>query len=128
MTTARELDERYGRTGRRRLPWIIGGILAVAVVGVFGWMTVTTQMNAVDADDLGFTVTDEHSVDLRFQYTAPRGSDVVCVLEALDQEFGIVGWKILEIPATESHTQAVDVRIPTVSRATTSLVRTCWVA
>ena len=128
MTTARELDERYGRTGRRRLPWIIGGAIAAAAVVAFGWMTVTTQMNAVDADDLGFTVVDEHSVDLRFQYTAPRGSDVVCVVEALDEEFGIVGWKIVEVEATENHSRAVDVRIPTVSAATTSLVRTCWVA
>ena len=128
MTTARELDERYGRTARRPLPWIIGGIIAVAVVVAFGWMTVARGMNAVDAADMGFTVTDSHSVDLRFQYTAPRGSDVVCVVQALDEEFGIVGWKVLEMPATEEHTKAVDVRIPTVALATTGLVKTCWVA
>lgn len=127
MTTARELDERYGRAAPRRLPWIIAGIITVAIVVAFGWMTVARGMNAVDAVDMGFTVTDEHSVDLRFQYTAPAGSDVVCIVQALDEEFGIVGWKVLELPALEQHTRALDVRIPTVAAATTGLVKTCWV-
>ncbi|UNK69882.1 DUF4307 domain-containing protein [Microbacterium sp. H1-D42] len=128
MTTARELDERYGRKGRRPLPWIIGGVLAVAVIVFFGWTTVAKQMNAVDAADLGFTVVDTHSVDLRFQFTAPRGADVACAVEALDVEFGVVGWKIVEFSGNESHTQGVQVSIPTVAEATTGLVKSCWVA
>lgn len=128
MTTARELDERYGRRGRRRLPWIIGGGIAVAAVVAFGWMTVAGQLNAVTAQDTGFTLTDAHSVDVRFQYTAPRGSDVVCVVQALDKEFGVVGWKVMQIPASQKHTAAVHVSVPTVAQATTGLVKSCWVA
>ncbi len=128
MTTAEQLDERYGRTRRRRLPWIIGGAVAVLLVGAFGWMTVTQSMASVDADDLGFDLVDEHSVDLRFQVTGVQGKDVVCVLEALDEEFGVVGWKVVEIPAGDSHSQARSETIPTVSAATTGLVNTCWVA
>lgn len=127
MTTARELDERYGRTPRRRLPWIILGVVATALVVALGWMVVSTQMNAVDADDLGFTVVDAHTVELRFQFTAPQGADVACAVEAQDEEFGVVGWKIVEIPGGEHHTQGVAVSIPTVAEATTGLVKTCWV-
>lgn len=128
MTTSQELDERYGRTARGRLPWIIGGAVALAVVIAFGWMTVASSMNSVDADDLGFDVVDEHSVTLRFQVTAPAGSDLVCAVEAQDEEFGVVGWKIVRIPASDAHSQALSVSIPTVATATTSLVNTCWVA
>lgn len=128
MTTARELDERYGRTRRRRLPWIIGGAVALAVVGAFSWMTVAQSMASVDADDLGFVLVDEYSVEVSFQVTGVQGRDVVCALEALDEEFGVVGWKIVEIAAGESHSQARKVTIPTVSEATTGLVNTCWVA
>ena len=78
--------------------------------------------------DLGFEVIDEHSVSLRFQVTAPAGADVMCAVEAQDEEFGVVGWKIVEIPASESHSQALTVSIPTVATATTSLVNTCWVS
>jgi hypothetical protein len=128
VTTAEQLDERYGRTRARRMPWIIGGIVALIVVGAFGWMIVAQSMSSVDADDLGFDLVDEHIVDVRFQVTGVQGKDVVCVVEALDEEFGVVGWKVVEIPAGDSHSQAVSASVPTVSAATTGLVNTCWVA
>ena len=128
MTTARQLDERYGRTGRRRTPWIIGGAVALLVIGAFSWMTVTQSMASVDADDLGFELVDAHSVNVTFQVTGVQGKHVVCAVEALDEEFGVVGWKIVEIEAGDRHSQARSVTIPTVSEATTGLVNTCWVA
>jgi len=128
VTTPEQLDERYGRTRARRTPWIIAGAIAVLAVGAYGWMTVTQSMNSVDADDLGYELVDEHSVDVRFQITGVQGKDVVCIVEALDEEFGVVGWKVIEIPAGDSHSQALAATIPTVSAATTGLVNTCWVA
>ncbi|CAH0128564.1 MULTISPECIES: DUF4307 domain-containing protein [unclassified Microbacterium] len=128
MTTALELDERYGRTRRGRLPWVIGIIVVIAIVGAFAWMTLAQSMNSVDTDDLGFEVTDEHSVTVRFQVTGGQGKDVACAVEALDEEFGIVGWKIVEIPASEGHLQQLSTTVPTVSEATTGLVNACWVA
>ncbi|CAH0134883.1 hypothetical protein SRABI76_00393 [Microbacterium oxydans] len=128
MTTAAQLDDRYGRTRRRRTPWIIGIAIAVLLVGAFGWMTVAQSMSSVDADDLGYELVDEHTVDVRFQVTGVQGKDVVCIVEALDEEFGVVGWKLVEIAAGDSHSKAVAATIPTVSEATTGLVNTCWVA
>ena len=128
MTTAQQLDDRYGRTRRRRAPWIVLIAVAALLVGAFGWSIVTTQMNAVDADDLGFDLVDEHSVTVRFQVTGVQGKDVACVVEALDEEFGVVGWKVVEIPAADTHSQAVSATVPTVSEATTGLVNSCWVA
>ncbi|MBO9626308.1 MAG: DUF4307 domain-containing protein [Microbacterium sp.] len=128
MTTAQELDERYGRTRRGRMPWIIGIAIGVLVVGAFGWMTVVSQMSQVDSDDLGFDLVDEHSVNVRFQVTGVQGKDVVCIVEALDEEFGVVGWKLVDVPAGQSHSQAVATTVPTVSEATTGLVNACWVA
>ncbi|WP_091231466.1 DUF4307 domain-containing protein [Microbacterium sp. 3J1] len=128
MTTAQQLDDRYGRSRRRRWPWIVVIAIAALVVGALGWSIVMQQVNAVDADDLGFDLVDEHSVDVRFQITGVQGKDVACVVEALDEEFGVVGWKVVEIPAGEAHSQALSVTVPTVSAATTGLVNSCWVA
>lgn len=127
MTTAQQLDERYGRTRRRRGPWIVVIAIAAAVVIAFGWMTVTSQMNAVDADDLGYDLVDEHTVEVRFQLTGVQGKNVACVVEALDEEFGVVGWKVVEIAAGDAHSQALAATVPTVSQATTGLVNSCWV-
>ncbi|MCK2036189.1 DUF4307 domain-containing protein [Microbacterium sp. SSW1-49] len=128
MTTAAQLDDRYGRTRRRRGPWIVGIAIAALAVGAFGWMTVNQSMSSVDADDLGFDLVDEHSVEVRFQVTGVQGKDVVCIVEALDEEFGVVGWKLVDIAAGDSHSTAVSATVPTVAAATTGLVNTCWVA
>lgn len=110
------------------MPWIIGGTIALLVIGAFSWMTLAQSMTSVDADDLGFTVVDEFSVNVSFQVSGVQGKDVVCAVEALDEDFGVVGWKIVEIPAGKSHSQAVSITIATVAEATTGLVNTCWVA
>lgn len=128
MTTAAELDERYGRTRAGRLPWIIGIAIAALIVAAAGWMTVSGSMNSIDTDDLGYEVIDEHTVTVSFQLTAPQERDIVCAVEALDESFAIVGWKIMEIPADDRHTQTFTERIPTVAEATTGLVNSCWVA
>lgn len=128
MTTAQELDARYGRTRRRKLPWVIGIGLAALIVGAYGWMTVAQSMDSVDADDLGYEVVDAYTVEVRFQVSGAQGKAIACAVEALDEEFGVVGWKIVEIPAGDSHTQVFTERIPTVAEATTGLVNSCWVA
>ena len=110
------------------MPWIVGGILAVIVIIAASWMTVSQSFSAVDADDLGFEVVDAHSVTVSFQITGRKGTPVVCAVEALDEEFGIVGWKIVEIPAGEGHIQQLSTTVPTIAGATTGLVNACWVA
>ncbi len=126
MTTAAELEERYGRGRRSRTSWIVGGAIALVVIVIASWMTVSQSMNAVDADDLSYELVDEHTVTVRFQVTAPQGKDLACAIEALDEEFGVVGWKIVEIPAGDSHMQQLTATVPTVAEATTGLVNSCW--
>jgi len=131
MTTAAELDARYGRTvtpARRRVRWIVVGIVAVALVAVLSWVVVTNTMDDVRADDVAMQVVDERTVELAFQVSGPTGREIACALEALDEEFGIVGWRIVEIPASTDHTRVFRERIPTVAPATTGLVNSCWVA
>ncbi|WP_417508185.1 DUF4307 domain-containing protein [Microbacterium sp.] len=128
MTTAEDLDQRYGRTRRRRLPWLLTIIAAVIVVAIAAWMTISQSANSVTSDDLGFEVVDSHEVTVRFQISNAHGKEVACAVEALDEEFGVVGWKIVEIPKLESHIQQFTTTVPTVSEATTGLVNACWVA
>jgi hypothetical protein len=132
MTTQEMLDDRYGRRRRSRtsriVTWIVSGVVAAAAVGVVVWLTFGNTASSVDADTTGFTVADARSVSLTFQVTAPVGSTIVCALEADDEEHGIVGWKIVQYPASTSHSHARTVTIPTVGEATTGLVNSCWLA
>lgn len=129
MTTQDMLDERYGRASSPRKRWSIGIVIGVAaiLVGLFAWMTVASTLDDVDVDATGFTVDDARTVTLAFQITAPAGRSVACVLEAQDEEHGIVGWKIVQYPASELRARAFREEIPTTAEATTGLAADCWV-
>ena len=64
---------------------------------------------------------------LGFQITAPRGAAVACALEAQDEEHGVVGWRVVELPASDLHARAFREVIPTTAPATTGFVNSCWV-
>lgn len=129
MTTP-ALDDRYGRTSSpavKRLSWTVLGIIAVLFFGYIAWGQVSSNMKAVSSDGLGYAILDDKTVEVSFQVTAPRGHDVVCALEALDEEFGVVGYSIVSYPASENHAQKFTEEIRTVAPATTGLVSDCWV-
>ena len=129
MTTPDRLDVRYGRvpSAGRRWSLAIVVLVIVAAVGGFAWLTISNALDDVGADSTGFTIDDAHSVTLSFQISAPSGSTVACALEAQDEEHGVVGWKVVEFEASETHARAFRETIPTVALATTGFVNTCWV-
>jgi len=131
MTTQQILDERYGRrTSRRRsrAGWIVVAVAAVTAIVALGWSTVTSSMSSVDVDATAYEVVDEHTVTVTFQMVAPRDGTVACALEAQDEEHGVVGWRVVELPVEGGATRAFTETIPTTALATTGLVNSCWVA
>jgi hypothetical protein len=130
MTTQQTLDERYGRrtsTRRRIVGWAIVAVLALAAIGALGWSTIARSLGEVDVDDTGYAVVDDRTVTVSFQIAAPSGQDVACAIEAQDEEHGVVGWRIVEYPATDERFRAFTETIPTLAAATTGFVNSCWV-
>lgn len=127
MTTAADLDARYGRrAGRRRLWWVIGSAAVALVVGWYAWSLFADPGQSVNVDATAYQIED-HSVTVEFQVTAPAGTAVACAVSALDEEFGVVGWKVVEIPPSDQHMRAFRETVPVVAPATTGLVKSCWV-
>lgn len=129
MTTQDKLDERYGRRRGPARRWLIGAgiVVAVVIVALFGWSIVQGAMDDVDVDTATFEVVDDHAVTLGFQVTAPPGSAIACALEAQDEGHGVVGWRVVELPASEAHSRAFREVIPTTALATSGFVNSCWV-
>ncbi|TQJ31679.1 DUF4307 domain-containing protein [Microbacterium sp. SLBN-146] len=129
MTTQDKLDARYGRGRRSTTRWAIGAAVTVGAVaaGMLAWSTISSSLDAVDVDTTGFAVVNERTVVVNFQFTAPTGRSVACALEAQDEEHGVVGWKVVEYPASESHARAFEEVIPTTALGTTGFVNSCWV-
>lgn len=129
MTTAAQLDERYGRVKnprRRLLGWIIVGVVGAGLLAYVTWATLAASIGSVRVDNLAFNVVDDHSVTVEFQYSGPRDANVACVVEALDEEHGSVGWKVVEYTSDGTHGRHT-VTIPTIAEATTGLAQSCWV-
>ncbi|MCT9820543.1 DUF4307 domain-containing protein [Microbacterium sp. W1N] len=127
-TAQQRLDDRYGRTRRRRLPWVVFIAVVVGLVGWYGWSTITTSMDTLDTDATGYEVIEgQRSVVVNFQTTGRADVPIACALEAQDVEHGVVGWRIVQYEPAPATTRSFSETIPTTAEATTGLVTSCWI-
>ena len=130
-TTQHLLDERYGRSAaheRRTRRILIAGATALAVVlaawVVWGGLSGTSA--ALETRELGYRDVTDNSITVQWEVTASPGTTVHCALQALNSSFGIVGWTIVEIPASSERTRALSQTVRTSEPAVTGLPYRCW--
>lgn len=128
-----DLDARYGRTRSRSrrerlLAWIVGiGVLTTAVAWVW-WVGTDPARTSIQARDLGFEIVDDTHVEVLFDVAVAPGTPVRCGVQALDASYSVVGWRVVDIPATEALGSTHRVELRTSARPTTGLVWECWLA
>jgi hypothetical protein len=128
---AADLDARYGRTpaSARRKRWIAGGVGALVVAVVVSWVVWagllgdTSEMEVVDT---GHSVIDDSLVQVRYQLTVEPGETVSCAAQALNSTFGIVGWTVVDVPASDRRTRTLGVDVRTTELSVTGLIYRCW--
>ena len=125
------LDARYGRTPGRRLRtrWIAviaGGAVAVVVVAWVLWAGLLGATASIETQDVGITVVDASTIDLREQVTVDPGTRVTCSFEALDKGFAVVGWKIVELAPSSQRNRVFTERLRTSAPAESGLIGSCW--
>jgi hypothetical protein len=130
---ASQLAARYGRTADRRRRekwWLIGFGAAVAVVIVCWviWAGLDSVGGTLNATDSAHTVVDDHHVSVSFTVEADPGENAVCAIEAQNEDFAIVGWKVIEIPSSTERSRAFTEVVRTTERAVTGLVSDCWLS
>ncbi|MGJ4844180.1 MULTISPECIES: DUF4307 domain-containing protein [unclassified Leifsonia] len=125
------LDRRYGRTpGRKRRDrwWIIG--VAVAFVAIFAawtfWAGWDNDQADLEATDTAYTITDAHHVRITFTVNTPPGTPVTCAVQALNESFAIVGWRIISYPASDKRLTEYTETIKTTEQSNTGLISSCW--
>lgn len=120
------LAERYGsrpRLSRTRWLWISALGIALMVIGVI--FATVANYNPVQSKDVGFSVKSPTQVVLDFELTKPFDATAICTLEALNTQFGQVGYKSIEIGPQETSKLRLSVSINTTELATTALVDEC---
>jgi hypothetical protein len=122
--------ERYGRTRadrRRRLTLGVAaaaGVLAVVVAWVV-WVGLLSPTANLETRNTGYA-THADSVDIRFEVTTDPGTPVSCALQALNEQFAIVGWKVVELPTGDDRTRAFVENVRVTEPAVTGLIYRCW--
>jgi len=126
------LAARYGRTRTRRTRdrlLLIGGAVAVAIVVIAWvvWAGLDGQKPSVEATDTGHRLMNEQrAVEVSWTLSVPPDNETACIVEALDEAFTVVGWRVVEIPASDRHLRSFTETVRVAREATTGLISRCW--
>ncbi|SFN97862.1 DUF4307 domain-containing protein [Mycetocola miduiensis] len=128
------LDERYGRAPRarkrqRRLGWIAGSAIALVFVAWVVWAALDmVGPSSLDVRDTAHTVVNERTVEVTFELSVATETTSYCAVQALNDTFAVVGWKVVEIPPSEQRTRSFTETVTTTELASTGLIYRCWLA
>lgn len=128
---ASTIEERYGRTPDRRQRTRLLAILAavgviVVVIAWVVWVGLFGAQAGLGTRDLGYVLDGDTAIEVRYEVTVDAGRTSACALQALNSDFGIVGWKVIDIPASDKGTRQFRETLATSEPAVTGLIYRCW--
>jgi len=131
VTEPSSLDARYGRTPAnarrvRATAILAAGAFAVVFTAWLVWGGLLGAPARLEATDVGHTVADDATVAVRWQLTVDPGTPVRCAVQALNANYGVVGWKVVDVPASATRTRTLSDTVRTVAPAVTGLIYRCW--
>jgi hypothetical protein len=123
---------RYGRTPdaqkRQKVIGITGAIgVAVVLVAWIAWAGPLRASSQFQARDLGFSIVDERNIVVQFEITVTPNTQMECAVQALSAEYGIVGWRVVDIPPSSQRTRVFEQPLRTSDMPVTGLLYRCWV-
>lgn len=131
MTENTGLDDRYGRTKKRtlrdrRLLWALGGFFALVLVSWVVWAGLDSPSTQIEAIDTRHTIIDARSVSVTFEVSVKANTPVSCAISALNEGFTVVGWKVIDLPLSDSYSRSFTEVVRTTELANTGLIYRCW--
>lgn len=127
----RTLAARYGRSpnpARRRITIVVAS--ALALLGLFtGWLWWSGALvgsAALEVRDTGHEILSDRETAVGWQVTLPPGTPSRCAVQALNGSFAIVGWLVVDVPASELRTRDFTQVVRTTELAVTGLIYRCW--
>jgi hypothetical protein len=91
------------------------------------WLGLASTVGKPSAENLGYRVIDDSTVDVTYRVRRPIGRDVTCAIRAMDKGFGTVGLVEVHIPGSDTSSVQRTTRVRTTTRAVTGVVKSCTV-
>ena len=125
------LAARYGRTPakkrRARLIYLVAGVIAgIIVIAWVIWAGLDQAGGTLDAEDKGSTIVNDRTVSISFQVSMPVGQTASCALQVQNEAHGIVGWRIVTVPASTRYTTSYTHTVLSSEQGVTGLIYRCW--
>lgn len=126
---------RYGRSptplsGRTKLV-LLASLLVIAVITA-GFLSMTST-EPVSSKDVGFNVEQDGFASVDFEVIKDPGATAQCAIQALSENYAVVGWKIVDISvntvdqgADQGRSTAHRVQLRVDSPAVSGGVNSCW--
>lgn len=124
------LATRYGRTPQRarrtRVVGIAGALVfLVVLVGWVVWAGLGTPAQ-FKAQDAAHTIISDSETSVQWEFSVSPGTPASCAVQALNSTFAIVGWKVVDLPASDTYTRVLTETVRTTERAVSGLIYRCW--
>ena len=131
--TQTSLDARYGRSrGFTKRQRVIGIVVAGAFALVFAawlvWAGLLGDAASIETRDSGYVISSDSLVSVQFQVTADADTALSCAVQALNESFAVVGWRVVQLPASSERTRSFTEDVRTSELAVTGLIYRCWLA
>ena len=125
------IQSRYGRTPARRVRdrrilWGLGGVFVVVLGAWVLWTGLDGASTQIEARDIGHTIIDEHSVSVTFEVALPVNRTASCAVQALNESYSVVGWKIIDLPPSDRYNRSFTEVLRTTDLSNTGLIYQCW--
>lgn len=126
-----DLDARYGRTAGavKRTRWIAIGAAIAFVLAFAAWLWwggLLEPPAQFEARDIGHEILSPSEVAVSWQFTTDPGNSAKCAVQALNETFGVVGWRIVDVPPSDELTRRFTETLRTSEPAATGLIYRCW--
>jgi len=124
--------DRYGRgdsPARRRRANVVGAVVAgLATVAVVAYWASSSlgAGSSTDAQLVNFAVRDASLVSVNFTVTTNPGAALACAVQAQNDQYLVVGWQVVDVPASAQHTQQISTDVRTTQAATSIVLKECW--
>ena len=131
MAVSSNLDKRYGRTPGsrlrdRRVLWMVAGAFAVILTAWVVWAGLDGAGPSIEARDTRHSIIDENSISVTFEVSLPTGTPSSCAVQALNESFTVVGWKVIDLPPSDQYTRSFTEVLHTTELSNTGLIYRCW--
>jgi hypothetical protein len=132
VNQADRIATRYGKTPqaqKRQKAIAIAGAIGVTIVLIAWiiWAGPLRTSSQFQARDLGFSIVDDRNITVQFEITVTPTTRLECAVQALSAQYGIVGWRVVDIPPSSQRTRVFEQPLRTSEKPVTGLLYRCWV-